>query len=127
MTNEKVYLFCIKVEQASYYAVDDDFVWREEYTQPDAFTSIESIRQYIYEWYECKEKALAGVVASGRAEMEMTHHLDLQALDINAGRTKMLPEVLIIFYTPQGNPRKRYMVSTTNASTTRLNPRSNTE
>lgn len=127
MKSESIYLFSIKEERPYPSGSHDDFVWRDEYTNPDAFTSIESIRQYIYEWYEGKEKALAGVVASGRAEMEMTHHLDLQALDINAGRTNMLPEVLIIFYTPQGSPRKRYIVSTANARTTRLNPKAITE
>lgn len=127
MTNEQVYLFCIKEQRPYPDGGRDDFVWREEYGHPDAFTSIESIRRYIYEWYEIKEKALAGVVAGGRAEMEMTHHLDLQALDINAGRTNMLPEVLITFYTPQGNPRKRYSVSTSYALTTRLNPKAITE
>ena len=127
MTNEKVYLFSIKEQRPYPTGSHDDFVWREEYTLPDAFTSIESIRKYIYEWYEVKEKTLANVVASGRAEMEMTHHLDLQALDINTGRTDMLPEVLITFYTPQGNPRKRYIVSTSYAHTTRLNPKAITE
>jgi hypothetical protein len=127
MKSDEVLLFSITERRPFFHHDDDDFTWRDEHTQKMVFDSLATLRTYIYQWYEVKEKALADVVASGRAVMHMTHHLDLQARSQNMGRTNMLPEIMITYFAPSGNPRKRYMINTGNAYPIKLNPKAITE
>ena len=122
MKSDQVLLFSIKEQRP-----DHDTIWRVQQTEKMVFDSLAQLRTYIYQWYELKEKTLADVVANGRAVMHMTHHLDLQARSQNIGRTNMLPEIMITFFTPSGNPRKRYIVNTGSAYPIKLNPKAITE
>ena len=127
-----VYLFSVTEQRVKYTLgltkpTSDDWIWDNQYSEQMAFNSLAALRQYLYEWYQMKEKALADVEKEGRVEMHMTHHLDLQARTQNYGRTNMIPEIIITFFHPNGTPRKRYMVGMSNVRRIRYNPKPLTE
>ena len=98
-----VYLFSVTEQRVKYTLgltkpTSDDWIWDNQYSEQMAFNSLAALRQYLYEWYQMKEKALADVEKEGRVEMHMTHHLDLQARTQNYGRTNMIPEIIITFF-----------------------------
>ena len=127
-----VYLFSVTEQRVKYTLgltkpTSDDWIWDNQYSEQMAFNYLEALLQYLYEWYQMKEKALADVEKEGRVEMHMTHHLDLQARTQNYGRTNMIPEIIITFFHPNGTPRKRYMVGMSNVRKIRYNPKPLTE
>ena len=123
--SDTVYLFSVTEQRVKH--TFDDWVWDNQYSEQMVFDSLAHLRTYIYQWYEIKEKALADVKKEKRVEMHMTHHIDLQARTQNYGRTNMIPEIIITFFTPSGAPRKRYMVGMSNVRRIRYNPKPLTE
>tara|TARA_Y100001938_G_C8082690_1_gene430118 strand:+ start:1785 stop:2159 length:375 start_codon:yes stop_codon:yes gene_type:complete len=120
-----VLLFSVTEERVKH--TFDSWIWDKQYSEQMVFDTLSSLRKYIYEWYEMKEKALADVEKEGRVEMHMTHHLDLQSQTQYYGRTDLLPHIIITFFTPAGAPRKRYMVGMSNMRRIRYNPKPLTE
>lgn len=120
-----VYLFSVTEERVKH--TFDSWIWDNQYSEQMVFDTLSSLRKYIYEWYEMKERALADVEKEGRVEMHMTHHLDLQARTQNYGRRDMIPEIIITFFNPSGSPRKRYRVGMSNVRRVRYNPKPLTE